>query len=88
MEDLRQILDDHEANIQTILFHKRKDFEKRHMIWKHNCSEWQRDGKKGIPYPEPQMYPEYLIRRNNMIHFNAIDLENIYKEIAKKLSSI
>lgn len=88
MDELRKILDKHESDIQTILFHKRKDFEKRHLIWKHSCSEWKRDGKQGIPYPEPQIYPEYLVRKNKLIHLTAEDLGGIYQQIKKEFDSI
>lgn len=88
MERLRKILDEHEASIQSILYHKRIDFEKRHLIWKQKCSEWTRQGKNGVPYPEPQMYPEYLVRQNNHIQFLASDLEEIYKQIKNKVESL
>ena len=88
MEDLRRIIDQHEKTIQNILYHKKIDYEKRLLVWKHNCSEWTRQGKEGVPYPKPQLYPEYLVRQNNKIHFRAEVLEHIYKKIEKKLASI
>ncbi len=88
METLRRILDEHEKSIQSILYHKKIDFEKRHLVWKQSCEQWTRQGKEGIPYPEPQIYPEYLVRQNNKIHFRAEVLENIYQKIEKKLASV
>ena len=77
------ILDDHERKIQTIMHHKRLDWEKRHLIWRQAKTEWQRFGNEGIPYPEPEMFPEYIVRRNNDIRIKAEDLERIYKEIQR-----
>ena len=88
METLRRILDEHERSIQNILYHKRIDYEKRHLVWKQNCVHWTRQGKEGIPYPEPQIYAEYLVRKNNQIHFSAENLENLYQQIKKELDSI
>lgn len=88
MEALRNILDNHERGIQNILYHKKKDFEKRHMVWKQNCNDWTRQGKEGIPYPEPQIFPEYIVRKNNDIHISAKDLESICQQITKEFSSI
>ena len=88
METLRRILDEHERSIQNILYHKKIDYEKRHLVWKHKCAEWTRQGKHGFPYPPPQMYPEYLVRQNNKIHFRAEVLENIYQKSEKKLASL
>lgn len=88
METLRRILDEHEKSIQSILYHKMIDYEKRHLVWKQSCLQWTRQGKEGIPYSEPQMYPEYLVRQNNKIHFRAEVLENIYEKIEKKLASV
>ena len=85
MDRLRHILDEHESGIQNIMYHKGLDFQKRHLVWKQNCLQWTRQGKVGIPYPEPQMYPEYLVRKNNLIHFSAEDLESIYQEIKKEI---
>ena len=88
METLRRILDEHERSIQNILYHKRIDFEKRHLVWKQSCLHWTRQGKEGIPYPEPQIYAEYLVRKNNKIHFSAEILENLYQQIKKEFDSI
>lgn len=86
MNALRQILEDHEKKIQTIMYHKKLDWEKQHLVWKHATSEWQRKGNEGLPYPEPSMYPEYIVRRDNDIHIRANDLKIIYDKLCQECS--
>lgn len=84
MEILKSVLAAHEEKIQTIMHHKKIDWEKRHLVWKQATNEWQRSGNEGLPYPEPELYPERLVRENNDIHFKAEDLERIYNQILRE----
>jgi hypothetical protein len=84
MDILRSILDAHEEKIQTIMRHKTIDWEKRHLAWKQATREWQRLGKEGMPYPEPELFPEHLVRKNNEIHFQANDLKRIYMQLLRE----
>lgn len=83
MNRLWTILDEHEKGIQSILYHKRKDWEKRHLVWKQVCDDWKKQGKSGVPYPEPQIFPETIVRKNNPIHVEARVLGDIYEELKK-----
>lgn len=84
METLRKILDEHEEKIQMIMYHKTNDWEKRHLVWKQGVREWQRQGNKGVPYPEPEMFPEHIVRKNNEIRLQADDLKKIYMQLLRE----
>lgn len=86
MQDLQQILSAYEDKIQVMLYHKQIDWEKRHLVWKHECRKWRRQGMQGDPYLEPQMYSESIIRKNNPIELQAKDLQSILEKIQKALN--